>query len=313
MHNVAQAGYSKDMTFKQFSGIVELRTKIVSISTYCISLLYSLYAAGHVSPLLALFVFISALAVDMGTTGFNSYFDWYRNVDDPRFNRESAKVIIHEGVSPGAALLVSVLCYLFAMVVGLIIIAMTGPLVLLLGALSLLVGFFYSGGSRPISSTPLGELFAGGFLGLVFFIINYYILTSHISWQAVLAALPQTLAIAAILSVNNACDMTGDAEAGRKTLAIVLGQAGAETLVYIEGLLGILGYGILAFLGILPPLTGWLVIPAAVIILLEYAHMHQRGYSHDTKGPNMQSISKIFIIQSLIPMLGLLWGILFRP
>ncbi|MCA1950748.1 MAG: prenyltransferase [Treponema sp.] len=293
------------MTFKQFSGIVELRTKIVSISTYIISLLYSIYSVGSVSPLLAALVFIAALAVDMGTTGFNSYFDWYRNVDDKRFNREDAKVLVHEGVSPGSALLVSMLCYLFAMLIGLVIIFKTGPLVLLLGALSLLVGFFYSGGSRPISSTPLGELFAGGFLGFVFFIINYYILTGHVVWQAAVVALPQTLAIAAILSVNNACDMRGDAEAGRKTLAIVLGPVGAEILVYAEGLAGLIGLGLLAWFKILPPLTGWLSVAAAIVVIREYFKMHKRGYSHDTKGPNMQSISKIFIIQSFVYIAGI--------
>ncbi|AEJ18713.1 prenyltransferase [Gracilinema caldarium] len=299
------------MTFTQFSGIVELRTKIVSLSTYIISLLYSIYVAGTVSPLLAVLVLTAALAVDMGTTGFNSYFDWYRNVDDPRFNRESAKVIIHEGVSPGSALLVSILCYVVACMLGGIIILMTGPLVLILGSLSLLVGFFYSGGSRPISSTPWGELFAGGFLGFVFFIINYYILTGRLDQPALLVAIPQSLAIAAILSVNNACDMVGDRAAGRRTMAIVLGVKGAQLLVYIEGLVGLLMLAFLAYRNILPQLSLYLTLPALILILTEYAKMHQRGYSHDTKGPNMQSISKIFILQSLVYIGGLLEAILF--
>jgi len=300
------------MTFKQFAGIVELRTKIVSLSTYTVSLLYSIYVAGTVSPLLAFLVLAAALAVDMGTTGFNSYFDWYRNVDDPRFNRESAKVIIHEGVSPGSALLVSVLCYGVAVLLGLVIIAMTGPLVLVLGALSLFVGFFYSGGSRPISSTALGELFAGGFLGFVFFIVNYYILTGRMDLSACLVALPQSLAIGAILSVNNACDMVGDREGGRTTLAIVLGPKRAQRLVYAEGLAGLVLLAILAYRSFLPVMTLWLVLPALAFILAEYGNMHRRGYSHETKGPNMQSISKIFIIQSMVYIVALLWEILFR-
>ncbi len=298
------------MTLRQFFGIVELRTKIVSVSTYTIGLLYSLCSTGSVSPLLAALVFVSALAVDMGTTGFNSYFDWYRNVDDPRFNREDAKVLVHEGVSPGAALLVSILCYLFAMAVGIVIVAFAGPLVLLLGIISLAVGFFYSGGSRPISSTPWGELFAGGFLGFVFFITTVYILTGHLSWQAVLAALPQSLAIAAILSVNNACDMQGDAAAGRRTLAILLGPVGAELLVYAEGLAGLLGFGLLAWWKLLPSLTGWFAALAAIFVIREYIKMHRRGYAHDTKGPNMQSISTIFMVQSGVTVLGLLGRVL---
>lgn len=307
LHQILVLRYNRPMTFTQFVGIVELRTKIVSLSTYTISLLYSIYVNGPVSPFLALLVLAAALAVDMGTTGFNSYFDWYRNVDDPRFNRESVKVIIHEGVSPGSALLVSVFCYLAAMLLGLVIIFMTSPLVLLLGGLSLLAGFFYSGGSRPISATPLGELFAGGFLGVVFFFTNYYIVTGRLDLTALLAALPQSLAIGAILSVNNACDMVGDREGGRTTLAIVLGEKGAPWLVYGEGLVGLALLALLSYWKILPAFSLWLVLPALVLFLREYYTMHRRGYSHETKGPNMQSISKLFLIQSMVYVVGLLW------
>jgi 1,4-dihydroxy-2-naphthoate polyprenyltransferase len=110
--------YGSRMNARQFSGIVELRTKIVSMSTFIISLLYVLWRQGQVSPLRAVLVCAAALAVDMGTTGFNSYFDWYRNVDDRRYNREDGKVLIHEDVSPGAALGVSLGCYAVAMALG---------------------------------------------------------------------------------------------------------------------------------------------------------------------------------------------------
>jgi len=198
------------MTFKQFAGVVELRTKIVSLSTFVLSLLYALWLQGGVSPGRALLVLAAALAVDMGTTGFNSYFDWYRNVDDARFNREEAKVLVHEGVRPGSALLVSLLCYAAAAIIGLALAFIAGPAVLAIGGASLLAGFLYSGGPRPLSSTPLGELFAGGFLGAAFFAVSVFILTGRLDGPILLASLPQSVFIGAILSVNNACDIEGD-------------------------------------------------------------------------------------------------------
>jgi hypothetical protein len=55
--------YGSGMNARQFFGIVELRTKIVSLSTFSISLLYALWWQGQVSPLLAVLVCTVALAV----------------------------------------------------------------------------------------------------------------------------------------------------------------------------------------------------------------------------------------------------------
>jgi len=302
--------YGQTMTLRQFSGIVELRTKIVSLSTFFISLLYALWRQGQVSPLRASLVCAAALAVDMGTTGFNSYFDWYRNVDDRRYNREDGKVLIHEGVSPGAALAASLGCYAAAMILGTILTLLAGPLVLVLGALSLLVGFLYSGGPWPISSTPAGELFAGGFLGSAFFLINVYILTGSIVPGDFLASLPLSLFIGAILSTNNACDMEGDKAAGRRTLAIVLGKNLAPWLIYLQvgaGTVLLLGFG---FSGRFPGAVTLSAVPAVMAAFMVLRAMHARGYRHETKGISMGGISKVFLALSAGMAVGLVTGVI---
>ena len=301
--------YGSRMNLRQFFGIVELRTKIVSLSTFLASLLYALWRQGQVSPLRAALVCTAALAVDMGTTGFNSYFDWYRNVDDRRYNREDGKVLIHEGVSPGAALGVSLGCYGVAIVLGLILTILTGPLVLVLGALSLLVGFLYSGGPWPISATPAGELFAGGFLGSAFFLINVYILTGSLSPADFLASLPQSLFIGAILSTNNACDMAGDKAAGRRTLAIVLGRKLAPWLIYLQiaaGTVLLIGLGVS---GLLPGAVAISAVPTGILAIKLLREMHLRGYCHETKGISMGGVSKVFLVMSFAQGVGMVVGL----
>lgn len=295
------------MTFRQFSGIVELRTKIVSMGTFALGLLYAAWRHGAVSPLKAALVGAAALAVDMGTTGFNSYFDWYRNVDDPRYNREDGKVIVHEGVSPGAALAVSAACYAVAMILGLVLAFVSGPAIVALGAASLLVGFLYSAGPRPISSTPLGELFAGGFLGPVFFVVTVFAVSGRLEARDLLAALPQGLVIAAILSVNNACDLEGDRAAGRKTIAVLLGPKRADWPIYVE-LLGAVGaWTILSLTGVLPSSSWPHGIALGLILASRIRAMARRGYSHETKGANMGAISAVFLIACAGQGLGLIF------
>lgn len=286
------------MTFRQFSGIVELRTKIVSASTYSIGLLYALAAQGSVDSLKALLLGVAGLLVDMGTTGFNTYFDWYRNVDDPRFNREEEKVLVHEGVSPGSALGISLICFGLAGAVGLALTWMVGLPLLVLGLCSMLVGFFYSAGPKPISSTPLGELFAGGFLGSVYFCICLYVLMGTFSGRFLLVSLPQTLAIAAILSANNACDIEGDSAAGRRTLAVILGKASAPLLIYAEMGFALLLLMIFGLSGILPVYSAWCAMLGGIVVVFILNRMHRIGYSHETKGPIMKKISLAFMVQS---------------
>jgi 1,4-dihydroxy-2-naphthoate octaprenyltransferase len=293
------------MTFRQFSGIVELRTKIVSMGTFALGLLYAAWRHGAISPLKAALVGAAALAVDMGTTGFNSYFDWYRNVDDPRYNREDAKVIIHEGVSPGAALAVSAACYAVAMILGLVLAFVSGPAIVALGAASLFVGFFYSAGPRPISSTPLGELFAGGFLGPVFFVVTVFAVSGRLEARDLLAALPQGLVIAAILSVNNACDLEGDRAAGRRTIAVLLGPRCAAWPIYAE-LIGAVGAWVwLSVAGVLPSAAWAFGVAAAALATPKVMTIHRRGYSHETKGANMGAISAVFLIACAGQAMGL--------
>jgi 1,4-dihydroxy-2-naphthoate polyprenyltransferase len=82
------------MNIRTFLSIVEIRTKIVSLSTYSLALLYALYLGARLAVPLALLTLAAALAVDMGTTAFNNYFDYLRRVDRRRYNQEKDKVII---------------------------------------------------------------------------------------------------------------------------------------------------------------------------------------------------------------------------
>lgn len=291
-----------------FLSIVELRTKIVSLSTFSLALLYAISRGAEIPVGLSLLTLAAALAVDMGTTAFNSYFDYLRRVDHRSHNRERDKVIVHQGVDPGAAFFSALGCFAAAVVLGGIIAILRGWEIAAVGAVCMAVGFLYTGGPRPISFTPLGELFAGGFLGSLFFLITIYILTGRLTVEAALASLPSSLMIASILSVNNACDIEGDRAAGRRTLAILFGPDGAARLVPAWGAVSLGTVALLVVQRTLP-----YTVAAGLIIVLppavaEYRRIFSRGFSHETKGPNMGSISRIFKLFTLGYGAGLLAG-----
>lgn len=300
------------MNVKQFARIVEIRTKLVSVSTFTIASLYVLYSSSHLSMPLLLLTFAAALCVDMGTTGFNTYFDFVRGVDNRIYNLESDKVLVHDGMSARDALAVSLGVYAVAVVLGAILAAVTSLWIAVVGALCMAVGFLYTGGPYPISRTPVGELFAGGFLGTIFFLIACFVQTERVDVSALPASLPSTLMIMSILTVNNTCDIVGDRAAGRRTFSIVVGPRGGEVTLY---LLGAFAYALAAVLSLVGVLPIWTLITLAlslVLVVPTYREMHRTGFSHSTKGASMGRISRVFVLFSVAVAAGLAIGTIIR-
>lgn len=294
------------MTVRQFFAVVELRTKVISVSTYLLATLYAAARGVPVEPGPALLLAVAVLCVDMGTTAFNSFFDYLRGVDSPLYTSEPDKVLVHERVPAAYALFISVGLYLIAAVTGLAVAAVSSWWIVAAGMVSMVVGFVYTGGPLPISRTPLGELFAGGFLGTVLFLVVYAVHAGSVDAPALVASLPSTLVIAAVLTVNNTCDLDGDRAAGRRTLSILVGRraavvlielliAAAFALVLLPTLSGASADGAFA-LGALP---SWAFAPALIgaagsaVVLVR---MHRRGYLAQTKHANMSAVVRVVMI-----------------
>jgi 1,4-dihydroxy-2-naphthoate octaprenyltransferase len=293
-------------TFGDLLRIVDIRTKIVSVSSLAVGSAWAFAAAPERFSwgLLALMA-AATLLVDMGTTGFNSYFDFVTGVDTRESDQEGFKALVQGGIDPRLALHLSFSLYALAVPLGLAIGARAGWGVTAAGASCMAFAYLYSGGPSPISRTPVGEFFAGGLLGGALVAIAAYVHTQRLDAATLLLGIPSSLMIAGILSANNACDRVGDEKAGRRTLAIALGPGRAHLPVFA---LVAAAHGAAALLvapGVLPA-------PAIAPVALSAAHawralaaMNSRGWSHATKGANMGAISLVFVVFTA----GLLAGI----
>lgn len=287
------------MKFTQFNRIVEIRTKIISMGTFLTGSLFALATTQSWSWSRFLVMLLAVLFVDMGTTGFNSYFDFINGTDRAQYNLEKDKVLVHEGVSPSLALLISVTLFILAAILGLLLAHWTSYWLIPIGGVSMMVGFLYTGGPYPISRTPFGELFAGGFLGSLLFVLSYYVQTLTFKWSAIVVSLPLLLLIGEILMVNNSCDHMADKIAGRRTLAILLGEQ-KSVIASRSILLGaLLIQLLLPLLGLIPMVTLFFTIGGALLALPIWVKMEKRGFSLETKGISMGGISKIYLIHCL--------------
>mgnify|MGYP006273566851 CR=1 FL=1 len=284
------------VTFRQLLRIVEIRTKVVSVSGLAIGCAYTWYRYGPDLEV-STFIFVMAvLAVDMATTGFNTFFDYFHGVDRRDHNREPDKVLVHQGVPAGTAFIVSMVLYAVAVLLGLFLAIRVSLWLVPVGAMSMLVGFLYNAGPVPISRTPLGEVFAGGFLGWVLVSLTIFVVRGGmLSATDLLVGVPSLFLVASILTVNNTCDIYGDARSGRRTISVLLGRLWGERLVYILGALAYLSAVSLVLLGLLPPPVLAGLLAAGLTNISLYVGLHRRGLNHDTKGASMGAISKTLV------------------
>ena len=298
------------MTLRTFFNIVELRTKVVSMGTFLSATAFAYAMTGQFSLLSFLLMAIAVLCVDMGTTAFNSYFDYRNGTDRTEKNQEADKVLVHQGVEPGTALIVALSLFAVDAVFGLCLAWRTSWLLLVAGGGSMLVGFFYTGGPRPISRTPFGELFAGGFLGSVLFLVSFYIQALYVDWTTVAVSATFFLLVGMILTVNNSCDRIRDAETGRKTLSILIGRHWAARLPMIEFFLA---YAISVWLwraSLYPPGAFAGIIASLLPCLLLLGSVERSGFSAGTKSRAMRRVSLLYGLFCLFFIVGTLAAVL---
>ena len=114
----------------------------------------------------------------------------------------------------------------------------------MIGIASLLAGYAYSAGRRPLSHGPFGEVYVIVFFGLVAVAGSYYLQSGQLPGSGILlTGIAVGCYAAAVLLVNNLRDTEADLRAGRKTLAARLGLHGSR---FLYGLLVLVPFPMLA-------------------------------------------------------------------
>jgi 1,4-dihydroxy-2-naphthoate octaprenyltransferase len=207
------------------------RTLPASIAPVLVGTAAGAGAAGIVWDRFALVVVV-ALAIQVAVNFANDYFDGVRGVDTVQ--RAGPRRAVASGlVTPRAMLVATGIAMAVAATAGLILAAMVSWWLLLigLGAFAALLG--YSGGPRPYASEGLGELFVFVFFGLVATLGASYVQHKQLPATAWIGAAATGVLAVAILVVNNLRDVPTDAVAGKRTLAVRIGETRARQLFVV--------------------------------------------------------------------------------
>ena len=199
---------------------------------------------------------IASIFIQMATNMFNEYYDFKRGLDTDK-SVGIGGAIVRNGVKPKTVLNLAFLLYGISVLIGIYICMETSWLLALVGVISMLIGYFYTGGPYPIAYTPFGELVSGVVMGMFLILIAFYIQTGTVTTEAVLLSVPSMLLVAAIMMANNIRDLEGDKKSGRKTLAILAGRSNAITLLMS---FFIISYGWIIALVIFTHLSPWALL-----------------------------------------------------
>ncbi|WP_163652596.1 1,4-dihydroxy-2-naphthoate polyprenyltransferase [Listeria sp. PSOL-1] len=172
---------------------------------------------------------IACFFIQTSANLFNEYFDFKKGQDDEH-SVGNGGAIVRNGIKPNFILFLAILLYILAIVLGIYLSAETNWYVGLLGVISMIVGFLYTGGPYPIAYTPFGEIMAGFFMGGVITFISFYIQAEFINSEIVYITIPIMVLVGNLLLANSIRDLVPDKKNGRLTLAILLGRKGAISL-----------------------------------------------------------------------------------
>lgn len=185
------------------------------------------YAEGGFSWVRTLLAAFVALALQIGVNFSNDYSDGVRGTDDLRQGPPRLT-----GGGKASAKLVLVMAFVFfglACVAGLILVVLSGQWWLLIaGAVAVVAAWFYTGGKNPYGYMGLGEVFVFIFFGYMATVGTVYTQIDSAPWRSWVAATAVGLIACALLMVNNIRDISTDALAGKRTLALRMGDTAAR-------------------------------------------------------------------------------------
>jgi 1,4-dihydroxy-2-naphthoate octaprenyltransferase len=163
-----------------------------------------------------------ALAIQVGTNYQNDYADGVRGTDSTRVG--PVRLVASGLATPSAVKKAALASMLVAAAAGLALAIAVSPWLLVVGAASFAAGYFYTGGPKPYGYYGFGEVFVFLFFGVVATVGSAYVQIEKITAVALLASVPVGLLITSLLVANNLRDIPTDGPAGKRTLAVRLGD-----------------------------------------------------------------------------------------
>ncbi|WP_337866004.1 1,4-dihydroxy-2-naphthoate polyprenyltransferase [Ignavibacterium sp.] len=181
------------------------------------------YHQGKFYPLYSLIALICSLLIQIGTNFTNDLYDHLKGADTAK--RKGPLRVLSAGLI-SVNEMKKAIAFVFGLtfLLGLYLVYVTDLNIFLIGVFSIIAGLAYTAGPFPLAYHGLGDLFVFLFFGIIGTMGTFYLHHQEFSILSFLVSLPVGALITNILIVNNYRDFEEDKQAGKNTLAVILGR-----------------------------------------------------------------------------------------
>jgi 1,4-dihydroxy-2-naphthoate octaprenyltransferase len=165
---------------------------------------------------------VVALALQVGVNYANDYSDGVKGTDAVRVG--PVRLVASGLASARAVKIAACAAFGVAALAGGSLALATSPWLLVVGVASILAAWFYTGGPSPYGYLGLGEVFVFVFFGLVATAGSTFVQHERVTGLSLVVGSAMGCLACALLVVNNLRDIPTDTEAGKRTLAVRLGD-----------------------------------------------------------------------------------------
>ena len=175
-------------------------------------------------------LFVSAMVamaiLHTGSNLLNDVYDFKKGIDQ-HVNPVSGAVV-RGWITAREARFAGILCLFCGSLLGLLIAAQVGYVILFIGIVGVTIGIIYTWGPLPLKFNALGDLAVFLNFGILGSLGAWTVQTGSPSWTPVIWAIPMSLLVVGILHSNNWRDINTDVGSGIRTIASVLGDRLSE-------------------------------------------------------------------------------------
>jgi 1,4-dihydroxy-2-naphthoate polyprenyltransferase len=252
----------------------------------------------------ALAALAGAFLLQVGANLANDLFDYQKGADTP--DRLGPTRVVQSGLlSPAAVRAGMALTFALALLVGVYLVWVAGPVIVVIGLVSIAAAVAYTGGPYPLAYNTLGDIAVLIFFGFVAVGGTAFVQAGFVPTLAWIAAIPVGALTTAILVVNNVRDIETDAAAGKRTLAVRLGRRGAVAEYAL--LLGV-GYAVPMGLVLTGRLSAWALLPLASAPLALVLYRRVRDQRGRALNPALGGTARLLFLFGALFALGIVLG-----
>jgi 1,4-dihydroxy-2-naphthoate octaprenyltransferase len=182
---------------------------------------------GHAIWWVTACALLASVLIQIGTNFINDAIDFKKGADSA--TRTGPQRVTQSGLlSADQVMRAGFVCFAFAALLGIPLVIQGGWLIFVVGLVSLVLGYAYTGGPFPLAYLGLGDLFVILFFGVIAVSGTFILHAQTLGLPAVIAGLQVGCLATVLIAINNFRDSPQDVLVGKRTLAVRFGSGFAR-------------------------------------------------------------------------------------